>query len=141
MIYKLENYKEIIENKDITDLIKMNLFNKDDGRIKSLAEGVYSKEQGKLYIYESNKKIIGLLGVRRVDNTYVEIINLAVNEEYRRKGISKELLHYLKDAERVEYIKAVSNNELDYFKHLGFKETVKEDNYTSLLTFEYILEV
>ncbi len=141
MIYKLEDYKEILERKEIKDLIKMNLFNKEEGRIKSLAEGVYSKEQGRLYLYQKEDKIIALCGVRRVDNTFVEIINLAVDEEFRKKGISRELLNYLKDAERVDYIKAVRDKESSYFKHMGFKEIVKEDHYTSLLTFEYLLEV
>ncbi|MCH4887294.1 GNAT family N-acetyltransferase [Acidaminobacter sp. JC074] len=134
-IYKWENHQSIIENEDIVKLMRLTMFNPTDGRIKSAVDGIYGKEQGRFYVCEEDQ-IIGIVGVRRVDNAFVEIMHLAVDESHRNKGIARALIKYVRDSERVDEI-IVSPEEKDvaFFKHLGFKVEEEYDQITDVVRF------
>lgn len=124
--YKLEDTQSICRHEGIKALIRQTMFNPTEGRIKSAVEGIYNKEQGRFYIAEENSEVIGILGVRRVDNTFVEIMHMAVCEDMQGKGVGRGLIECVLNVERVEKIK-VSCEEAskDFFKKCGFK--CKED--------------
>jgi len=134
-IYKIENHKEIITNKKINELIRLAMFNPTDGRVKTAADGIYGKQQGSFFVYEKDE-IVAILGGKRVDNAYVQIMHLAVEESFRKQGIARELIEYLKQAERVDEIIIESDgSDLEVLKKLGFKFTEEEDNMTGLVKF------
>lgn len=119
-IYKLEDYKQIFNDPKISAVISQSMFNPTAGRIKSAAEGVYAKEQGRFYI-ASEEETIGILGVRRVDNAYVEILHFAVDAEHRNKGVGTALVNYMEDVERVdEIIARPDEKSIGFFKAFGF---------------------
>lgn len=134
-IYRLENNKEIYENDAIIKLMRVAMFNATDGRIKSAAEGIYGKQQGHFYVADSDG-VIGIIGVRRVDNAYVEIMHLAVVEEHRNTGVGKGMINYVRDAERVDEIIVHTDTDIyKYFEKLGFSIEEEEDNMTGLVRF------
>jgi len=134
-IYKIDNHQEIITNSQINKIIRMAMFNPTDGRVKTVADGIYGKQQGSFYVCEI-EGIVGIIGVKRVDNAYVQIMHLAVEEAFRKQGVAKALLEYVKQAERVdEIIVETDGKELKVLKKLGFKFIKEEDNMTSLVKY------
>ncbi|MBN2794782.1 MAG: GNAT family N-acetyltransferase [Clostridia bacterium] len=134
-IYKLEDHKKIYLDERLMALMSQSMFNPTEGRIKSAAEGIYAKEQGRFYIAEQ-EEIVGILGVRRVDNTYVEIMHFVVDSKLRNKGIGTALIQYMEDVERVEQIIARPDTaSLKFFENFGF-DVEEKDSITGLV--EYI---
>lgn len=134
-IYKIENHNEIIENEHINRIIRYDMFNPTDGRIKSAAEGIYGKEQGRFYVCEK-EHIVGLIGVRRVDNAFVEIMHLAVDEPYRKQGIARALVEYVRQSERVdEIISEADDSTVDFYRALDFQIEEELDPVTDVVRF------
>lgn len=139
-IYKLEDSNQIHKNETISKLIAYSMFNPTEGRIKSAAESIYSKEQGRFYICELDD-IVGIVGVRRVDNAFAEIMHLAVAEDHRKEGIATALIKYVRDAERVSEIVAHTDSDaVEFYEKVGFKIEEEIDNMTGLVRFTCRLE-
>lgn len=135
-IYKIENVKKIYDNEKVKKIMSYAMFNPTDGRIKSAAEGIYGKQQGKFYIAEENEEIVGIIGVRRVDNEYIEIMHIAVDEAFRGQGIGKKMIAFVDDAERVKKIIVESNQEtVKFYRKAGFKVKKKEDLVTGSIQY------
>lgn len=140
-IFKLEDHKQIYKDEKIMAIIGLAMFNPTEGRVKSAAEGIYSKQQGSFYMAEENDEIIGIIGVRRVDNAFVEITHIAVREDYQKKGIGSQLVDYVNQAERVDRIIAETDYEsVDFYKKLGFKIKEKQDIVTGFVRYACTLE-
>lgn len=138
-IYKIENHKKIIENEDIKRIISYAMFNPTEGRIKSAVESVYGKQQGKFYVAEENETIIGIIGVRRVDNAYVEIMHIAVDEGHRMKDVARKMIRYVDDSERVDEIIAETDDDaVNFYKKLGFKVKKHEDKFTGAIRYSCV---
>lgn len=134
-IYKLEDHKKIYLDEKLIALMSQSMFNPTEGRIKSAAEGIYAKEQGRFYVAEEDE-VVGILGVRRVDNTYVEIMHFVVEQKSRNKGIGLALIKYMEDVERVDQIIVrPDTTSLKYFEKIGF-QVKEQDAITGLI--EYI---
>jgi N-acetylglutamate synthase-like GNAT family acetyltransferase len=124
--YKLENTQSIYTHEAMKQLMTETMFNPTDGRIKSAVEGIYNKEQGRFYVAEEESEIVGILGVRRVDNTFVEIMHMAVKEKMKKKGVGRGLIDCVLNVERVEKIKVTCDEaSKGFFKSCGF--ACKED--------------
>jgi len=140
--YKLEEAKKIYKQEDIRSLMEEAMFHATEGRIKSVAEGIYSKEQGRFYLAEDEGQVVGVLGVRRVDNTFVEIMHMIVKEEKRNQGIGHGLMDCVKNCERVDRIIASCGQEhLNFLKKYGFTCKEEEDPITFKLNYACKLEL
>lgn len=127
-IYEIENHKDIYTNETIKTIMSYAMFNPTEGRVKSAAEGIYGKQQGHFYVAEEEGIIIGIIGVRRVDNSFVEIMHIAVEESARRKGIGTALVKYVDDIERVDQILAETDEDaVKFYRKFGFKVRKTED--------------
>ncbi len=134
-IYKLENHKELYTRASLVRLMEYSMFNPTLGRIKSAAEGVYNKQQGKLYVAE-DEEYLGLIGVKRTDNKKVDILHFAVEKEYRNNGIGRKLIEAVIEIERVDEIHINTNKkDSDYFRKIGFKVLQEEDKFTGEINY------
>lgn len=130
-IYKIENHQEIIENETISKIISYAMFNPTEGRIKSAVEGIYGKQQGRFYVAEEDDIIVGIIGVRRVDNAFVEIMHIAVEENHRLKGVATQMVKHIEQAERVDEIIAETDDDsVGFYRKRGFKVKGHEDVIT-----------
>lgn len=137
-IYKLENIKEIYTNAALTRLISSAMFNPTFGRIKTAAEGIYAKQQGKFYVAKEDN-YVGIAGVKRTDNKKVDIIHIAVDEALRNKGIATKLIQTIIEVERVEEIHAETDDDgVGFYRKLGFKVKEVRDKYTDVLRYECV---
>lgn len=134
-IYKLEEIKKIYTNEDIKRLLGYAMFNPTEGRIKSAAEGIYAKEQGRFYVAEQ-EGIIGIIGVRRVDNDFVEIMHIAVDEDHRKSGVATAMIRFVDEMERVDRIIAETDGDaVDFYRSFGFDVQEKEDDLTGYVRY------
>lgn len=133
--YKIEDHSEIITNANINRIIRYAMFNPTDGKVKTAADGIYGKQQGSFYVCEL-EEIVGIIGVKRVDNAFVQVMHIAVEEAYRKQGIAKALIDYVKQAERVDEIKVETDgSSLAVLRKLGFSFMEEEDNMTGLVKY------
>lgn len=85
-----------------------------------------------VYNYMDEEKVLGYLEIRLVDGV-VDIMNLFVNEEERRKGIATSLMEKMFETEDYSRImlEVNENNEeaIKLYNKLGFKEISIRDRY------------
>lgn len=63
-------------------------------------------------------------------------MHIAVEEAYRKQGIAKALIDYVKQAERVDEIKVETDgSSLAVLRKLGFSFMEEEDNMTGLVKY------
>lgn len=85
-----------------------------------------------IYNYMDGDKVLGYLEIRLVDGV-LDIMNLFVNEENRRKGIATELMNKMIQEENYSRIMLEVNENNDsairLYNKLGFKEISLRDRY------------
>ena len=85
-----------------------------------------------IYNYMDGDKLLGYLEIRLVDGV-LDIMNLFVNEEDRRKGIATELMNKMIQEENYSRIMLEVNENNDsairLYNKLGFKEISLRDRY------------
>ena len=85
-----------------------------------------------VYNYYDGDKVLGYLEIRLVDGV-VDIMNLYVNEEERRKGIATSLMEEMiktEDYSRIMLEVNENNNEaMRLYSKLGFKEISLRERY------------
>ena len=83
---------------------------------------IYSKQQGVFFTAEDEDTIVGIIGLKRINNVQVEIMHLVVSKEYRLKGIAKEMIFEVKDLLGAkELIVEAEYKELEFYKKIGFR--------------------
>jgi len=89
-------------------------------------------ETDSIYNYYDNEKVLGYLEIRLVDGV-VDIMNLFVNEEDRKKGVATALMNKMMDEEDYSRIMLEVNennqNALRLYNKLGFKEISLRERY------------
>lgn len=85
-----------------------------------------------IYNYMDGNKVLGYLEIRLVDGV-IDIMNLFVNEEDRRKGIATELMNKMINGEEYSRIMLEVNENNDtaikLYNKLGFKEISLRNRY------------
>ena len=85
-----------------------------------------------IYNYMDGEKVLGYLEIRLVDGV-VDIMNLFVNEEERRKGIATALMNEMINKEEYNRIMLeVNENNIEslrLYNKLGFKEISLRERY------------
>lgn len=86
----------------------------------------------KIYAYKIDNKYVSFI-VGQILYENAEIIDVFTLEEYRRRGIAKELMHKIIDDEQVKNITLEVNinnkNAILMYNSLGFKETTIRKGY------------
>ena len=85
-----------------------------------------------IYNYMQDEKVLGYLEIRLVDGV-IDIMNLFVSEDSRKKGIATSLMNEMFNKEKYNRIMLEVNenniNALKLYQKLGFKEISLRDRY------------
>ena len=119
--------------------IKKNPINYD--YIKSIIES----KNGKIFIVEENNKIIGhcIISIREIKNnvifedmTNIEIDEMCINEQFRKKGIGKKLFEEVKIYAKeinANYIELMvwdfNQNAMNFYEKMGMKTRIRRMEY------------
>lgn len=132
--YKPEDKEQIIE---MVSEILGNIFNGDPTQFKVLKEFNITKNYVLYLVAEtqgSEKRIIGTMALKKIDNETVRLKRMYVRKEYRKRGISQKLLNeIIKFAREKGYKKILLHtyptmkNAHKFHKRNGFVETTGDD--------------
>lgn len=133
-MYTIEEYKEEY-NKRINDFvisIYIDEYGFEEHReiIEKDDNGVYVRKGGNMWIaLNNNKEIIGTIAMYKHDKETAELKRLYVREDYRGKGVSKELykkvIKYCKENEFKKIFLGTYNKlerAIQFYLKNGFKE-------------------
>lgn len=136
IIELVSNYEDIIDRKDISDLLGTLLFNPTYGKIQNIAQGVYAKTQGRFYIAMEGNQLTGLMGFSKIDNAILVVRHMAVASGHNRQKIAQALLDQAITNERVSVVKSEpDDNDISFYKSFGFE--VKKRPYDDALGQKY----
>lgn len=124
-------YKIIISNLLIIYLTKSKEEFDNQKNYHKWTKSITSDTNYKIIAYEEQQEILGFLSYNIVDNN-LWISEVQIKDEYKNKGVLKELLSYFIKKDIVNnyheiYIHINSNNDISkkVFTHIGFKEKEK----------------
>lgn len=114
------NVKASLFDYEILALMKPSVYDPTPERLKSRAEK-YSADKN-IFVYAC--KIDGVYAgivVLKTENGTAEILDIAVNPKYRKKGIGKSLIDFILNQFPVDTITAETDNEaVEFYKRCGF---------------------
>lgn len=118
----LENHVDIYEKNDIKSIFGLTMFGPTDGKIKSAAQSMYSKQQGLFYVCYVDEAPVGIIGLKQYNNDKLELLHLAVKEEARGSNLGFQMIEKVLDYTRIPEMYMESDyKEMTYLKKMGFK--------------------
>ncbi|MDH8678385.1 GNAT family N-acetyltransferase [Fusibacter bizertensis] len=130
IIELIGHYEEIIDRKDISELLGTLLMNPSYGKIQNIAQGIYAKTQGRFYIASDSGQLVGLMGFSKIDNNKLVVRHMAVSSGYNRQKIAEAILTEAIKSERVSIVTSEPGDEdVSFYKSYGFsvKKRVYDD--------------
>lgn len=141
----IENLKEnIVSNKDVLEILKYSHFNPTKEKLSKLTENYHKNEDVFPFASFNGDKISGIIVVQMINNANYEIIDIAVDENYRGQGIASKLIDYVTERLNIKILFAETDDDaVGFYEKYGFKtENIKNKEYTrykcTLKTFEII---
>ncbi|MEZ0536594.1 ribosomal protein S18-alanine N-acetyltransferase [Caldicellulosiruptoraceae bacterium PP1] len=120
---------------DIDEVYEIEVLSFSEPWSKTLFEDELENELAHYFVYEESGKVIGYVGMYHILNEG-HITNIAVNPDFRGKGIGKELLlhilKYAKENDIVALTLEVRKSNIvaqNLYKSFGFKEAGIRKNY------------
>ncbi|WP_176461695.1 GNAT family N-acetyltransferase [Anaeromicrobium sediminis] len=127
-LVEVTDHKEIYENNEIVKLMFNCMVRPTIGRIQSVAQSTYSKQQGKFYKAMEDDKIVGIIGLKRINNDRLDILHISVDEHMRNKSIGKNMIKEAGTYDKVDEIRAeTTHNMVDFYKKCGFRTKLVEN--------------
>ena len=122
-------------NKDDLEEISKNLVMYDEFWNKKILESEFKNEQSEYFVLIDYSQIIAFAGIL-VGVDSCEIMNIAVNKEFRRTGYGSKMLKYLirrtKELGKTELLLEVNENNtpaIELYKKFGFSIDGYRKNY------------
>lgn len=105
---------------EVLALLKPSVYNPTPERLKRRAEKYSADKNTFVYACKIDGVYAGIV-VFRTENSTAEILDIAVNPKYRKKGIGKSLIDFILNQFPVDTIIAETDNEaVEFYKRCGF---------------------
>lgn len=128
-IIRLEDHLRIYNDEKVISIISRSITNCTSGKLKSIAESVYSKQQGRFYLAMENEQIIGIIGIRIPTGRDAELLHIAVDHGFERKGVARFMV---KEALRLDGIEKLTiegcSLNRKFYKSCGLRVSVEYDD-------------
>jgi len=135
-LVRLEDHSRIYNDKKIIDIISRSITNPTSGKLKSAAESVYSKQQGRFYMAMEDEEIVGIVGIRIPTGRDAELMHVAVAEGFERKGIARFMV---KEALRLDGVEKLTiegcSLNRKFYKSCGLRVAMEYDDILMSDTF------
>lgn len=129
----IENLKEnIVSNKDVLEILKYSHFNPTKEKLSKLTENYHKNEDVFPFASFNGDKISGIIVVQMINNGNYEIIDRAVDENYRGQGIASKLIDYVIENLGIKILFAETDDDaVGFYGKYGFKtELIQDKEYT-----------
>jgi len=120
---EITDYREIYENSDLARLLGLALNSPTPGKVRSAAQGAYSKQQGHFFaVLGEDGSPIGIAGYRTVDNNKMILLHVAVDPAHRGQGVGRRMVETLRSFLKSGAVMAeVSPAQSGFLEALGFQ--------------------
>lgn len=116
--------KASLFNPEVLTLLKPSVYNPTPERLKSRAEKYSADKNTFAYACKKDGIYVGIV-VFRMENNTAEILDIAVNLKYRKKGIGKSLIDFILNQFPVDTITAETDDEaVEFYKRCVFTITL-----------------
>ena len=141
----IKNIKETVAvSENILELLKYSHFNPTKEKLSKLMQKYHQDKDVFPFASFDGDKISGVIVVQKIENETYEIIDIAVDKDYRRQGIASKLIDYVIEKLDIKILFAETDDDaVGFYEKYGFKtENIKNKEYTrykcTLKTFEII---
>lgn len=112
--------KSSLFDPEVLTLLKPSVYNPTPERLKHRAEKYSADKNTFVYACKIDGVYVGIV-VLKTENGTAEILDIAVNPKYRKKGIGKSLIDFILNQFPVDTITAETDNEaVEFYKRCGF---------------------
>ena len=129
----IENLKEnIISNEDVLKILKYSHFNPTKEKLSKLTENYHKNEDVFPFASFNGDNISGIIVVQMINNGNYEIIDIAVDENYRGQGIASKLIDHIIEKLDIKTLFAETDDDaVGFYEKYGFKiKIIKNKEYT-----------
>lgn len=127
----------MIREYNIDDIASINrlglLANENFTNVYNIRE-ILDKDYEFIYVYEEDNNVLGFIQIEKHFEV-LDLINIAVSEDTRRKGIASKLIQYIIDnVEHERFLLEVNSNNtsaIKLYQKFNFKEINIRKNYYS----------
>lgn len=141
----IKNIKETVAvSENILEILKYSHFNPTKEKLSKLMQKYHEDKDVFPFASFDGDKISGVIVVQKIENETYEIIDIAVDENYRGQGIASKLIDYVIEKLNIKILFAETDDDaVGFYEKYGFKtENIKNKEYTkykcTLKTFEII---
>ena len=114
------NVKANLFDPEVLTLLKPSVYNPTPERLKRRAEKYSADKNTFVYACKIDGVYAGIV-VLKTGNDTAEILDIAVNPKYRKKGIGKSLIDFILNQFPVGTITAETDNKaVEFYKRCGF---------------------
>lgn len=125
---KITQMHQLLDENKYYPLLALCLVRPSQGKVKSISEALYGKQQGAIFALTEEGQTLGIIGGKVIDNTHFEIHHLAVAEGHRGKGYAKWMMNTVSNHLPVKTLTCeVSHKMMTFFKRNGFTCVLQED--------------
>ena len=121
-IVKIKSIKDIINNNcEFLDILKYSHYKPTKEKLNKIAQK-YNEDKN-IYCFGSfnDNKMIGFIIIKYIDEFKYEIIDIALNPEYRKLGIGSKMIDYVIENFAIKTLYAETDNDaVNFYKKYGF---------------------
>ncbi len=111
----------------------------EEEKLSEIAEEYNNNPDMELYAEKKLGKIIGVIGIEKLDANNYEIKHLAVLPEHRKEGIARSLIEHVFNHKKAKMIIAETDNEaIGFYRKCKFSSTSLGEKYPGTERFRCI---
>jgi len=114
------NIKDQLDNPAILKILAASIYENSAERTANRAEEYRSRYNWSFYGWIDNDEIIGVCGFKVYHTDRVEILNIAVAEQIRGRGIGKAMVVALRDEFLLPIHAETDDDAVDFYRKVGF---------------------
>lgn len=124
--------KTVATSKDVSEIMKYSHFSPTKEKLSKLTENYHKNETILPFASFNGDKISGIIVVQKINNKSYEIIDIAVDKDYRGQGIASKLIDHVIEKLNIKTLFAETDDDaIGFYKKYGFKtEVIKNKEYT-----------
>ena len=137
----LVNVKSYIRKPEVTELLSYAVF-PDDKSLDEAIKHYEETESWKLYGFEDEKLLVGLIGFEIDEERVLTVNHLAILPENRLKGYGRGIFFELLEAQKPSrIITETDEGAVDFYRNIGFVVISLGEIYPGVERFQCIYEV
>jgi len=116
------NVENQLDDSNVRQILATSMFNNSLEHVNNRAME-YRNNNWFLYGWMENDTIVGVCGFEVCNNGYLEILNIAVAENARGRGIGSAMILALRDEFHLPIKAETDDDAVDFYRKVGFEST------------------